>query len=137
MKRMRAGLALHDDRAGANAIAEEADAFHQRAVGDAGRGEDERLAGRQVLRRVDPLQVGDPHRPAALFVLGRRRRPAARRSRRCRQRIAAAVSTPSGAPPMPITACTPIPPTAAAMPADRSPSGISRMRAPAVADVAR
>ena len=45
-------------------------------------------------------------------------------------RIAAAVSTPSGAPPMPITACTPLPATAAAMPADRSPSPISRMRAP-------
>ena len=48
-----------------------------------------------------------------------------------RQRIAAAVSTPSGAPPMPMTACTPLPTTAAAMPAERSPSEIRRMRAPA------
>ena len=47
-----------------------------------------------------------------------------------RQRIAAAVSTPSGAPPMPITAWTPLPITAAVMPADRSPSPIRRMRAP-------
>ena len=47
-----------------------------------------------------------------------------------RQRIAAAVSTPSGAPPIPITAWTPLPATAAAMPADRSPSPIRRMRAP-------
>ena len=39
-----------------------------------------------------------------------------------RQRIAAAVSTPSGAPPVPMTAWTPLPTTAAAMPADRSPS---------------
>ena len=33
-----------------------------------------------------------------------------------RQRIAAAVSTPSGAPPVPMTAWTPLPTTAAAMP---------------------
>ena len=44
--------------------------------------------------------------------------------------IAAAASTPSGAPPVPITAWTPLPDTAAAMPADRSPSPIRRMRAP-------
>ena len=48
--------------------------------------------------------------------------------------MAAAVRTPSGAPPMPITACTPDPTTAAAMPAERSPSPINRMRAP-VAEV--
>ena len=47
-----------------------------------------------------------------------------------RQRIAAAVSTPSGAPPVPITAWTPEPTTAAVMPAERSPSPINRMRAP-------
>ena len=47
-----------------------------------------------------------------------------------RHRIAAAVSTPSGAPPVPITAWTPLPDTAAAMPADRSPSPMRRMRAP-------
>ena len=45
--------------------------------------------------------------------------------------MAAAVMTPSGAPPDPMTACTPVPITAAAMPAERSPSPISRMRAPA------
>ena len=45
--------------------------------------------------------------------------------------MAAAVITPSGAPPVPITACTPVPRTAAAMPAERSPSPIRRMRAPA------
>ena len=44
--------------------------------------------------------------------------------------MAAAVSTPSGAPPVPITAWTPVPTTAAAMPAERSPSPIRRMRAP-------
>jgi len=44
--------------------------------------------------------------------------------------MAAAVRTPSGAPPVPITAWTPDPTTAAAMPADKSPSPISRMRAP-------
>ena len=50
--------------------------------------------------------------------------------------MAAAVSTPSGAPPVPITACTPLPATAAAMPADRSPSPMRRMRAP-VARISR
>ena len=45
--------------------------------------------------------------------------------------MAAAVSTPSGAPPMPKTAWTPVPRIAAEMPAERSPSPISRMRAPA------
>ncbi len=49
-----------------------------------------------------------------------------------RQRMAAAASTPSGAPPMPMTACTLVPRTAAEMPAERSPSEISRMRAPAL-----
>ena len=52
-----------------------------------------------------------------------------------RQRSAAAASTPSGAPPMPITACTLVPRTAAEMPAERSPSPISLMRAPGGADV--
>src|SRR2546430_220380 len=56
------------------------------------------------------------------------------RARICplRQRSAAAVSTPSGAPPVPITACTPVPTTDTEIPAERSPSPISRMRAPAV-----
>ena len=49
-----------------------------------------------------------------------------------RQRSAAAASTPSGAPPMPMTACTLVPRTAAEMPAERSPSLISLMRAPAL-----
>ena len=48
-----------------------------------------------------------------------------------RQRMAAAASTPSGAPPLPMTAWTPLPTTAAPMAAVRSPSPISRMRAPA------
>src|SRR5216684_807001 len=56
-----------------------------------------------------------------------------RRPRICpfRHRKAAAVSTPSGAPPVPITACTPVPITAAEIPADKSPSPINRIRAPA------
>src|SRR5206468_3375052 len=45
--------------------------------------------------------------------------------------MAAAVMTPSGAPPDPITACTPVPITAAAIPAERSPSPINFIRAPA------
>src|SRR5713226_6328296 len=51
-----------------------------------------------------------------------------------KQRSAAAVSTPSGAPPVPITAWTPVPITAALMPAERSPSEIRRIRARAVED---
>src|SRR5205823_4630887 len=49
-----------------------------------------------------------------------------------RQRSAAAASTPSGAPPIPITAWTLVRRTAAEMPAERSPSPISLMRAPAL-----
>src|SRR5437870_170448 len=49
-----------------------------------------------------------------------------------KQRSAAAASTPSGAPPIPITAWTLVRRTAAEMPADRSPSPISLMRAPAL-----
>jgi hypothetical protein len=39
--------------------------------------------------------------------------------------------TPSGAPPMPMTAWTPVPDTAHEIAADRSPSLISLIRAPA------
>src|SRR5437867_2970731 len=48
-----------------------------------------------------------------------------------RQRSAAAVSTPSGAPPIPMTTWTLVRRTAAVIPADRPPSRISLMRAPA------
>ena len=48
-----------------------------------------------------------------------------------RQRSAAAVNTPSGAPPIPMTAWTPVPRRATLMPAERSPSVMSRIRAPA------
>ena len=83
----------------------------------------------EILRRVDAPDVGDAHRAAALLVLRlvddqpREDLPvqAAHRGRG---------QHPSGAPPVPITACTPLPTTAAAMPADRSPSEMSRMRAP-------
>src|SRR4029077_15146989 len=44
---------LHDDRAGANAFAEKPHAFHERAVGHAGRREDDLPAGREILRPVD------------------------------------------------------------------------------------
>src|SRR4051794_14575438 len=62
-------LVLHDHRTGARAVAEEADAAHQRAVGDAGRREDDAFAGREIPRSVDPLEILDAHRAAALFVL--------------------------------------------------------------------
>src|SRR3954453_3957745 len=62
-------LVLHDHRTGARAVAEKADAAHQRAVGDTGRREDDVFAGREILRPVDALEVLDAHRAAALFVL--------------------------------------------------------------------
>src|SRR5262245_32287232 len=48
---------LHHQRRRANAVAEEADTLHDRAIGHAGRGEDDVLARGQILRAVDPLDV--------------------------------------------------------------------------------
>src|SRR3972149_3860242 len=65
-----------------------------------------------------------------------RSRSSSERHRNCawisppRHLRAAAVSTPSGAPPVPITACTPVPETATELPAVRAPSEVSLMRAP-------
>ncbi len=64
-------MRLHHQRRRADAVAEEADALHQRALGDAGGREDDVLARREILRPVDPLEVGDAHRAAALLVLRR------------------------------------------------------------------
>src|SRR5262249_40417800 len=61
-------LVLHDHGAGPRAVAEEADAAHQRAVGDAGRCEDDAVAGREIFRAVDLVEGGNPPRPAALLV---------------------------------------------------------------------
>src|SRR3954452_6540236 len=61
-------LVLHDHGTGPDAVSEESHAAHQRPVGDAGRGEDDRLPGRQILRPVHLLEIGDAHRTAALFV---------------------------------------------------------------------
>ena len=59
------GLVGHHQRVGPRAAAEEADALEQVAGGDAGRGEDEVLAGRQVLGAVDarPRRRGPSARP--------------------------------------------------------------------------
>ena len=83
----------------------------------------ELLARSQVFCLVDSLHVFDAHpRQAFLLIRLRRRRPSMCPFRR---RIAAAVVAPSGAPPEPMTACTPVPITAAAStPAERSPSPI-------------
>ena len=62
---------LHHERRRPNAVAEKANAFHERAVGDARRREDDVVAGSQILGPVDPLEVRDAHRAAPLFVLGR------------------------------------------------------------------
>src|SRR5471030_762490 len=50
-------LVLHDHRAGADAVAEVAHAFHQRAVGDTGCRENDVLARREILRAVHALEV--------------------------------------------------------------------------------
>ena len=71
MKRIRCGCVCITSDIGPGAVAEEAHALHQRAVGDAGRGEDDVLARREILRLVDPLEVGDAHGAAALLVLRR------------------------------------------------------------------
>src|SRR5687768_9186393 len=56
---MRVGL--HHDRAGTNAGAEKLDALHQRAIGDAGRGEDDVLAASEIFGFVNLLEVLDAH----------------------------------------------------------------------------
>src|SRR5438093_2239008 len=60
----------HQDRARADAAAEEAHAPHERAVGDARRDEEDVRARGQVLLRVDPFHVGDAHAPHALLLTG-------------------------------------------------------------------
>src|SRR4029453_6374331 len=65
------GLRLHHQRRRAHAAAEEADALHQRAVGDARGRKDDVLTRREIPRAIDPLEVLDAHRLAALLVFGR------------------------------------------------------------------
>src|ERR1700674_459051 len=43
-------IVLHDHRARPGAVSEESDPLHQRTVGDAGRGENDPLARREILR---------------------------------------------------------------------------------------
>src|ERR1051326_3565616 len=50
-------VVLHDHRARADAVAEKSHALHERPVGDARRGEDDVLAGREILRVVDHLEI--------------------------------------------------------------------------------
>src|SRR6185436_12147216 len=97
-------VVLHDDRARANAVAEETDALHEGALGDARGREDDVVARREILRLVDLLQILDAHRAAPLFVLGladdqprenlaveaphrRRRQHALRRAARAHERV--------------------------------------------------
>src|SRR4051812_25920566 len=65
-------MTLHDQRAGPDTVAEEADAFHQRPVRHPGGGEDDVLAAREILRAVHSLEIGNAHRAAARLVLRRR-----------------------------------------------------------------
>src|SRR6266705_7114256 len=62
-------IVLHDDRTRTGAITEEAHAAHQRAVGHAGRGEDNAPAWREIARAVHLLEISDAHRPAPFFIL--------------------------------------------------------------------
>src|SRR2546422_7035923 len=61
-------IVLHDHRAGADAVAEEPNTFHQRAVGHAGGRKDNAVARREILRCVDLPEIGDPHRAAPCLV---------------------------------------------------------------------
>src|SRR2546421_9124489 len=63
-------VVLHDHGARADAVAEEPDAFHQRPLGDARRGEDDVVARREIPRLVDLLEIGDAHGAAPLLMLG-------------------------------------------------------------------
>src|SRR5262245_33592939 len=64
------GIILHDHGTRPHTVAEEPHALHQRALGHARGGKDHARAGREIVRPVDPLEVRDAHRAAALFVLG-------------------------------------------------------------------
>ncbi len=116
-------------------MAKEPDALHQRAIGHAGGGKDDRFAAgarsapcRSCRKSVMPIATARSSSSGLDTTSRAKISPP-------RHRIAAAVSTPSGAPPVPITAWTLEPSTAAAIPADRSPSPIRRMRAPAAANL--
>src|SRR5438477_12388439 len=61
-------IVLHDHRARPGAVAEKTHTAHQRAVGDAGGGKDDLLTASEVLRAIDFLEVGNPHRATPLFV---------------------------------------------------------------------
>ena len=103
-------LVGHHERVGPGATAEEADALEQVAARHPGRGEDEVVARREVLGRGRP----GPRRRRCPSASARARSSSLRNRKRAwisppRQRSAAAVITPSGAPPMPITAWTPVP----------------------------
>src|SRR4051812_14613400 len=54
-------LGGHYERVCTLARAEETDALEQRAIGHAGRGEDDLLAGREVVRLVNLVGVADAH----------------------------------------------------------------------------
>src|SRR2546421_3327308 len=62
-------VVLHDDGARADSVAEEPDTLHQRPFRDAGGGEDDVVARREIPRLVDLLEIGDAHGAAALLML--------------------------------------------------------------------
>src|ERR1700728_41039 len=65
-----AGELGEDYRRSARALAEEADAFEQRAVGDSRGGEDELFAGGKILRLVDLVFIFNTHASEALLLVG-------------------------------------------------------------------
>ena len=124
-------LVAHHERVRTRAAAEEAHALEELAVGHAGRREDDvraRARGRSCGRRDPrPRRCPSARRGRARRRFGTGSGPG---SRRRGSASAAAARTPSGAPPMPRTAWTPVPWTAQAIAAERSPSVMSLMRAP-------
>src|SRR3954468_19884520 len=63
-------VVLHDHRAGADAVAEEADSPHQRAVGHSSGRENDARPWREILRAIDLLEIGNAHRATPLLILG-------------------------------------------------------------------
>src|SRR5215204_3956426 len=109
--------------------------LQQRSIRYTSRRENNLLPGRQIVRIVNLLRILDSHarQPIEHFI-GRWHLVFINSKRAWispfKHFIAAAVMTPSGAPPIPINACMFVPATAAEIPAERSPSEIKRILAP-------
>src|SRR5690348_16411198 len=64
------GVQSHDERMGAVAVAEEADALEQVAGGNATSGEDDLLAGSEVIGAINAMRIVDAHTLHAALQFG-------------------------------------------------------------------